>query len=66
MKIIVCAYNGCTQCPVILLLIIITELNQVTIHFLPLRAILIVTIAIIMYAPNKNSYTNVVLETNID
>ena len=44
------------KCPVILLLIIITELNQVTIHFLPLRAILIVTIAIIMYASNKNSY----------
>ena len=56
MKIIVCAYNGCTQCSVILLLIIITELNQVTIHLLPLRAILIVTIAIIMYASIKNSY----------
>ena len=39
-------YNGCTQCTVIHLLIIITELNQVINHLL-LRAILIVTVAIV-------------------
>ena len=46
--------NGCTQCAVIHLLIIITELNQVINHLL-LRAILIVTIAIVTYASNMLS-----------
>ena len=39
-------HNGYTQCTVIHLLIIITELNQVINHLL-LRAILIVTVAIV-------------------
>ena len=47
----------CTQCTVIHLLIIITELNQVINHLL-LRAILIVTIAIFTYASESNKNSN--------
>ena len=38
---------------VIIVLVVITELNQVSIHFLPLRAIFIVIIAIVMYDTNN-------------